>query len=302
MIAGVNPLFLAIEQGRTSDAISIVEQGADLEALHDGVTPLLRAIILSKFEIALTLIRKGANIEALYMGMTPLQLVIGAVFGEPVAIALIEKGANLEVTFKGMTPLQRAIMQNDSTVAVALINKGANTETPYEGKTPLQRVILRGVADVISARISDDANIERLCKSGIFRETEVALALVKKNCVATMDDLFQVLYLVQESGKSHDIKALLERLDQEKLPETINPGEISKYVYNVKIAFQYELYNLVDALLTHKAIASHFFGQPDPKDPITHALNAYRQSYRAKQAAQQESCAAPAAPAAPLLG
>ena len=148
------PLHDVTRAGDVAQARSLIEDGADLNALgEDGETPLTIAVLGRHEALAGLLIDRGADIRARNSGgFTPLH---AAAYSNAVGLAerLIDLG--IDVTDRdnkaGVAPLHVAAEEGHADVAKLLIDRGADVEVhEANGYTALTRAIWRGHTEVIA--------------------------------------------------------------------------------------------------------------------------------------------------------
>ena len=182
-----------IHNGLTPDVISAIEKKLFfLEARnHEGHTPLMQASLSGNTKIALTLIQQGANLEQIDKNRkTGLMLAINA-HATDIAMALIEANANLEqADNNGNTALRHAVIYNSTDIAMALIEANANLQQVDKyGVTALRHAVIYNSTDIAMALIEANANLQQVDKYGVTalmnaiqaNATDIAMALIQAN-------------------------------------------------------------------------------------------------------------------------
>ena len=121
------PLHIAASKGQTQTALSLISDGADVnaKALDIGITPLHIAVFQGQTETASVLISAGADFEATYdEGYKPLYLAASGGHTEMV-LALISAGADVNAKDNdGYTPLDIATAKGHNEIVEVISNAG----------------------------------------------------------------------------------------------------------------------------------------------------------------------------------
>lgn len=152
---------VAVVQGNDEEVRSLVEQGADLEAIGGfGRTALAFAAWAGNLEITRFLAEKGALLEALDdTGRTPLALA--ASYGHADVVEyLIRQGAILESTDNGgLTPLLWAALNGHTACVSRLLEGGCNLDaTDEDGMTALKLAAVFNKLDVVKLLVENGAD------------------------------------------------------------------------------------------------------------------------------------------------
>ena len=191
-----------IHNGLTPDVISAIEKKLFfLEARnHEGHTPLMQASLSGNTKIALTLIQQGANLEQIDKNRkTGLMLAIKA-NATDIAMALIQENVNLEqADIYRQTALMTAIQAKEINIAMALIQANANLQhVDIDGETALMKAIQTKQTGIAMALIQANANLEQadaygqtaLMKAIKAKKTDIAMALIKANANLEQADAY----------------------------------------------------------------------------------------------------------------
>ena len=182
-------LHEAIKAGNTTEAINLINEGADIEAIGIyGETPLHSAAGKGHVEIVNDLLRRGADVHAIDKNsQTPLHYAVVQGHVE-IVNDLLGKGADVNaIGFIGNTPLHSAASNNHTEVVNILLDRGANINaTNYNGWTALHFTAARGGTEVVNLLLERGAHIEdsdqfggtALYKAALFNNPEVIETLI----------------------------------------------------------------------------------------------------------------------------
>ena len=151
-------LFSAVTRNKVTEAIDIIEQGADINEKDElGNTPLIKAASRNFADMVEMLINAGAEVNcANDIGQTPLLMWAG-VGDVETARFVIEHGGDVnKATKAGETPLVWAVRRGHPEMASFLIEKGASPEVntndgktllaiAKEGKPEIVRIVQRAI-------------------------------------------------------------------------------------------------------------------------------------------------------------
>ena len=162
-------LHEAINKDNTTEAINLINGGADIEAVGSfRQTPLHHAILKKNLEIITILLERGANTSALdRIFQTPLHYA--AMCG---LIAIIQPLLNRDSYIDacnntGHTPLTLAVVSGHTEMVNILLDKGAYTEAiTYDGYTPLALAASLGRAEMVNILLAKGADIEAITYDG----------------------------------------------------------------------------------------------------------------------------------------
>ena len=166
---GATDLHIATEQNLPAVIISLLNQGADVNAEGKiGYTPLFFAAFNNASEAAEVLLKHGADANAKYkIGYTPLHAA--AVHNAPeTAEVLLKYGAYVNAKFKeGFTPLYAAAEANAPEVAEILLKYGAdvNAKTKEEF-TPLHSAAVHNAPETAEVLLKYGADVNAKSKEG----------------------------------------------------------------------------------------------------------------------------------------
>ncbi|HJR69689.1 MAG TPA: ankyrin repeat domain-containing protein, partial [Gammaproteobacteria bacterium] len=158
-----SPLADAIENGRREAALSLIAEGADVNAAQgDGTTPLHWAAYRLDADLVERLLERGANANtANRFGARPLSEAAKAANAEIVGL-LLEAGAEVDaVNADGQTALMLAARTGSTEVASALIAAGAdvNAREAWREQTPLMWAAEAAFPELVSLFIEHGADV-----------------------------------------------------------------------------------------------------------------------------------------------
>jgi ankyrin repeat protein len=166
------PLLFAMMQGDTSEAMRLLQKGANPEeADHLGRTPLMVAAQEGNVELVQRLLEVGAHVDATdKSGHTALLLAIGQSHSIPISMLLLTHGADAgHQDNDGETPLLAACTSTSLTDTIfleSLLTHGAKVNTPnHLGTTALMRVAsgastaLRSLGKEVPAKLGSTSQV-----------------------------------------------------------------------------------------------------------------------------------------------
>ncbi|MDD5483098.1 MAG: ankyrin repeat domain-containing protein [Kiritimatiellae bacterium] len=143
---GFTPLHWAVIAGRSNLVFSLIEKGADVNAVdRDGMTPLHRAAIFNGRSCAEALVAAGADVSAFgrkygALRLSPLHLAAEEGHAEMIEFFL-KRGVDVNLPTEGgnrITPLHMAAARGHAEAVRLLIDSGADINAAdLAGKTPL---------------------------------------------------------------------------------------------------------------------------------------------------------------------
>lgn len=161
-------LFAASEGGNTSEAISLLRRGANIEARNDtGMTPLMRAAEFGHLDTMKVLVERGANIHARdsIVGFTAVTTGCDAGQASPVGYLLDHGGDPNTPDKNGITPLMwAAAYGNVATVRTLVIHHAHLDAQDRQGKTAL--MIAAGDQDELTKAPGNAESVRLLIKAG----------------------------------------------------------------------------------------------------------------------------------------
>ena len=181
-------LYIASSRGYADGVRSLIDRGADLNAICDDFdadygdsgnvvkwTPLHVAIYEGRRDIAITILERGANTEIpSSLGRTPLYMASSRGYANVVR-SLIDRGADLNAICKyydehdnswEWTPLHVAIHKQRQDIVVLLLERGADTETrSSRDETALYMASSSRYADIVRQLVSHGADPNAECKA-----------------------------------------------------------------------------------------------------------------------------------------
>jgi uncharacterized protein len=168
-----SPLADAVQRGDQAAVLSLLKQGADVNApQRDGATALHWAAYFNDPETTALLLRAGAKVMARNaLGVTPLALAAQQ-GGANVIDQLIQAGAGpndpLNFVNSGETPLMHAARSGSVEAVKVLVKAGAdvNAKETWNEQTALMWAAAEGNAPVVEALIGLDANIQARSNAG----------------------------------------------------------------------------------------------------------------------------------------
>ena len=164
------PLHLAAFYNARETADVLLKHGADVDAkAKDGYTPLHAAALNNAPEAAEVLLRYGtdANVED-KIGYTPLHVAVLNNARE-VAEVLLDHGADVNAKNKDeFTPLSAAAMNNASETAEMLLNHGADVNAKgNNGSTPLHAAAFKNAREVAEVLLDHGADVNAKANNGV---------------------------------------------------------------------------------------------------------------------------------------
>ena len=155
-------IILAAENGNLSEVKTLLEKGANVNAMGPNSGAIHVAAFNGHLEIVQLLLKNKADTNVQdKQGYYPLQLAASK--GHlAICNSLIKAGANIEAaTLAGGTALHVAAASNFGPVLNTLIKAGANIEAEdQEGNTPLSTAAALGRHNIVKALLKVGANIE----------------------------------------------------------------------------------------------------------------------------------------------
>jgi ankyrin repeat protein len=212
-------LHIAAEDGDVEEVITLVEEGADVEAADAGGWRVLHiAAADGHVEVARTLLEAGAHLEAqTARGSKPLYLAAQRGHVE-VLRTLLEAGADVEAqAADGFRPLHVAAQDGHVEVARTLLEAGAGLEAQAAGSTPLDIAAQHGGVEVVRTLVAAGADLGAADGDG---EKPLHLAALG-GCAETIGALLELevdIHDLTEDGRtalhcassSEAVQALLE--------------------------------------------------------------------------------------------
>jgi ankyrin repeat protein len=181
----LSPLSHATEAGEIETALSLISEGADVNAREeDGSTPLFWAAVKGHGDIVNLLLANGADINARRRnGNTALHCVL---FNREYDMAklLIANGAdpNAVTLISGRTPLYLAAHKR--AVVEVLLAKGVDVNVRCkDGATPLHHASEMGEEDAVELLLAHGANVNAQTQRG---DTPLHLAASRYNSTAVV--------------------------------------------------------------------------------------------------------------------
>ena len=154
----------AIKEGKTSEVLTLIEAGIDVnQPLEQGVMPLHAAVIHNQESIAAALIQAGANVNAMDLTTQATPLHLASLYGrEGIATLLITKGANVNANMKfGITPILVATQFGQIQLIQLLLDKKASiNHADQEGFSALHFAAQNGDAIATRLLIDKGANVK----------------------------------------------------------------------------------------------------------------------------------------------
>jgi len=154
----VAPLYLAIQQGRTEDALKLIGDGADVNYKNErGITPLFLATLQNNPAVVRKLVANGADVN--YEDQNKITALMIASEGGYTEIAkfLLDNGAEPNHRDKrGFTNLYWAAREGRTGVVKALLEAGAD---PNYGPSPLRIATWRGNIPMIEQLVKGGADV-----------------------------------------------------------------------------------------------------------------------------------------------
>jgi ankyrin repeat protein len=159
---GRTPLIQASAEGKTDVVKSLLEKGADINALDgDGWTAMREASRNGHTEVVRLLLEKGADISTHDGdGWTALSLAAGGGRTEVVKL-LLERGADVNAQTWNGTALHSAAERGHTEIVKLLLEKGAdvNARSKYNNQTALIRASFNGRMDVVKLLLNEGADV-----------------------------------------------------------------------------------------------------------------------------------------------
>jgi ankyrin repeat protein len=144
---------------------TMIDEGADLNAVQDGRTPLINAIRRGNLRVAELLVRRGADVDKadLRWDYTPLHWAVDSSRPRDFAELLIASGADIRATEPhGWTPLHVAAVEDEPDLVEVFADAGADVNAKtLDGNTPLHFATMwraRGAAAAPLIESSADVN------------------------------------------------------------------------------------------------------------------------------------------------
>lgn len=204
-------LFRATETGNTALMLSLISQGADLNASFSGTIPMHVAAILQSTDPIKTLLSAGADVDVKNdLGTTALHLA-SSVGTTEMVLTLLLSGADIHLRERnGSTVLHRAASACSVETAIVLMEAGASPNSrDARGFTPLLKLNYLKDRHTALALIAYGADSSHDCQSGdmsnltglTMREAAVQAGLVRR---------LQVLFLSQSLEPGDQPEPLLK--------------------------------------------------------------------------------------------
>jgi len=173
MHLGCTPLIGACGRGMESEALQLMERGANVNA-HDkqGATALQHAIKEGMPALALALLARGANVNATHIrhGHSPLTLACdkGGIAFHDVVHALVAAGADVRHKNEyGSCALTLACRNRNPALAAMLVVQGADVNAAdLDGCTPLIVASSRQLTDTVMLLVDQGADVNARGKNG----------------------------------------------------------------------------------------------------------------------------------------
>ena len=157
-------LFEEIKRGRSSEALALLQRGANLEARDRfGNTALLLAARTSRYKLVEELIEQGANINHQNLiGSTAILRAATANRTKNVVI-LLEAGAEFNLrNNKGLTPLASAAFNGDEDSFQLFLDRGAEPDVwDNSQKTAIVYAAAKGFVSIVKPLLDTGINIDQ---------------------------------------------------------------------------------------------------------------------------------------------
>ena len=170
--AAAAPLHEAARQGQTDVAESLIEDGADVEALDEsGATPLVAAALAGQTNLVTVLLEHGADPSGRDAGGFTALHAAAHMGHLDIVELLVDRGVDIDdqKNKAKLSPLHAAAEQNYLEIARFLLDHGAKVGlVESSGWTPIMRATFRSYPDMVrllreyGATCSDKATVEFL--------------------------------------------------------------------------------------------------------------------------------------------
>ncbi|HEY0076276.1 MAG TPA: ankyrin repeat domain-containing protein [Abditibacteriaceae bacterium] len=206
------PLYWAVTQKKTENALFLLQKGADPNSKNDDFTPFTRAVEQGDLRVVRAMLAKGAhpNAVAPYLfTQVPTPVLLAAAQRNNIAVLklLLDYGANPNVQDEqGHTPIAEVISQNQRRAALALLEKGAVPQ----GKASVTGSIWLWLMSAHRKNSLDKSSPD--CPPNCLH-VEVARALIQRGASLKEKDADgrSVLHLATMTGDPVMAKLLLEK-------------------------------------------------------------------------------------------
>jgi ankyrin repeat protein len=157
-----SPLLAALDMEDVDSALSLIQQGADVDVLDkSGRSPLHRAAEGGRIDIADLLLTHDADVN-LPNSSSESALVLASAKGQmEISRLLLQRGADVNFqTKEGFTSLHRAAQNGHLDVARYLLESGADIDSrDYSGQTPLYATSYWGRVKIAELLVQHGADV-----------------------------------------------------------------------------------------------------------------------------------------------